>query len=68
MNAQLLKSEIVKRGLTQRKLASLLGMSKNTFSSRMTGKTPFDFEEAQRICELLKITDAKQKMLIFFNS
>ena len=67
MNANLLKSEIVKNGLTQGDIAKALGMSKNTFTSRMQGKSDFGLEEANKICEILHIDDGKLKLAIFFS-
>lgn len=67
MNANLLKGKIVAAGLTQYELADKLGISHNTMSSRMSGRSSFTLEEVQRICELLPITDNSEKVDIFLS-
>ena len=67
MKANLLKSEIVKNGLTQEDIAKALGMSKNTFTSRLKGRSSFGLDEASKICEILHIEDKDLKVAIFFD-
>jgi transcriptional regulator with XRE-family HTH domain len=61
----LLRSYIAKAGLTQRKLAAIIGMSENTLSSRMSGKTQFNTAEIENICDVLGIKDGASKASIF---
>jgi DNA-binding Xre family transcriptional regulator len=68
LNKNLFKSFIVKKGYTQDTLAEALGMTANTLSSRVTGKSCFDTDEIDRICDLLDITDNNDKADIFLAS
>lgn len=65
LDKNLFKSAFVKKGYTQDTLAEALGVSPNTMSSRMTGKSCFNTEEIDRLCELLDITDNREKADIF---
>jgi DNA-binding XRE family transcriptional regulator len=65
LNKNLFKSAFVKKGYTQDTLAEALGVSPNTMSSRITGKSCFNTEEIDRLCELLDITDNREKADIF---
>ena len=56
-NAQALKAEIVRNGLTQREVAKSIGLSANTFSSKMKNGS-FGMDEAAKMIELLGIKDA----------
>lgn len=67
MNANLLKGKIVAAGLTQYELADKLGISRNTMTSRLSGRSSFTLEEVHRICELLPITDNSEKVDIFLS-
>ena len=67
MNANLLKSEIIKKGLTQGDIAKAIGMSENSFSSKMRGKSDFGLDDANKICDVLHIKDGKLKLAIFFD-
>ena len=68
LNKNLFKSVIVKKGYTQDTLAEALGMSANTLSSRITGKSCFDTDEIDQLCDLLDITDNNDKADIFLAS
>lgn len=59
--------EMARAGLTQKELALRVGMSKNTLSSRINGKSFFDTEEIDKICDVLKIEDGRQKSKIFLH-
>ncbi|MEG1972337.1 MAG: helix-turn-helix transcriptional regulator [Oscillospiraceae bacterium] len=63
MNLNLLRSEIVKNGMTQEQLAQAIGMSPSTFY-RKTKKGIFGTDEVEKIIDTLKI---KNPMDIFFN-
>ena len=56
---------MAERGYTQRKLAEVLGVSKNTISDKLNGRGYFDTKQAVQICEVLKITDNATKCEIF---
>lgn len=56
---------LAEKNISQRELAQMLGMNKNTVNSKINGKTPFDTGEATKICEILDITDNNKKVEIF---
>lgn len=57
-----LKAEIARQGLTQKQVATELGISEKTFISRMK-RGVFGTDEAEKLIVLLKIKDP---MPIFF--
>lgn len=57
-----LRAEIARQGLTQKQVATALGISEKTFISRMR-KGIFGTDEAEKLIVLLKIKDP---MPIFF--
>lgn len=65
INALKLKAAMIEAGYTQQTLAEKLKISPNTLSSKMTGKSNFDIEEATQICAILGIKNAAQKAAIF---
>lgn len=54
LNANLLKAEIAKNGLTQRDVAKSIGMSANTFSKKINNGS-FGLSEAEQLIQLLGI-------------
>ena len=62
LNINLLKSEIVKNGLTQAELAKRLGMSEVTFSRKLR-RDKFGTDEAKLMTEILNIDNPLE---IFF--
>lgn len=65
MNIAKLKGKIVENGLSQHACAKAIGMSKNTFNSRVNGKSQFNLDEISRLCSLLNINDVEEKVNIF---
>ena len=53
-NSNLLKAEIVKKGMTHREVATIIGMSSKTFSIKLN-KGDFGLDEAQKLIEVLEI-------------
>lgn len=68
LNANLLRAAMAKSGYTQKQLADCIGISPNTFSSRMVGKSKFDTDEADKICDTLNILSNDEKVAIFLSS
>ena len=68
LNVNLFKSAFVKKGYNQETLAKALGMSSNTLSSRVKGTSCFDTDEIDRLCDILDITDNREKAAIFLAS
>lgn len=65
LDKNLFKSVVVRNGYTQDTLAAKLDMSANTMSSRVNGKSCFDTDEIDRICDILGITNNEEKAAIF---
>ncbi len=63
LNVLEFKAAIVRKGFTQGKLAKYLGISKQTFCSRIKNKR-FKTEEIEKMIPLLEISDP---MRIFFD-
>lgn len=57
MNVNLLKSQIVKKGLTQEQLALQIKISPNSLSRKLTGKREFRLSEVKNLCEVLEIAN-----------
>ena len=57
MNANLLKSQFLKNGLTQAHVARMLGMSPNSLSRKILQKREFTLAETLRIKDCLQLTD-----------
>ena len=49
-----LKAAIMKRGLTQEKLAYMINMSENSLSKKINGKVQFTLAEIQRMIQCLE--------------
>ena len=65
-----LKAQMALKGFTQRSLVAEMekrGMkiSENTFSSKMTGKSQFDCDDADIICDILEIESPADRAEIF---
>lgn len=60
-----LKGKIIEAGFTQRALAAQMGMTKNTLNNKVNGKTPFNLDEAEKLCAILGIRDDAEKAQIF---
>ena len=65
-----LKARMVLMGYTQKSLVAEmkqrgLKTSENTLSSKMQGKSQFDCEDADVICEILKVDNAADRAEIF---
>lgn len=65
LNKNLLRAAMAKVGVNQSKLSEKSGISKNTLSNKMNGKSCFDTDQIDRICEALGITDSAEKADIF---
>ena len=63
LNANALRAEIARNGMTQGEVAKRIGMSANTFSTKMKN-SGFGIVEAERLIHLLGIRDPNA---IFFS-
>lgn len=64
-NTKLLMAEMVKKGYTQRSLSEKTGISVNALNLKINNKGIFNTDEADRICDVLGITDCELKCHIF---
>lgn len=60
-----LKGKIIAEGYTQESLAAKIGVSRNTLSSKINGRFPFNTVEIEQICKVLHIYDGAEKADIF---
>lgn len=65
-----LRSRMVLMGHTQKSLVAEMNArgvktSENTFSSKMTGRSKFDCDDADVICDILEVEDPAEKAEIF---
>ena len=65
-----LRSRMVLKGYTQRTLVAEMNArgvktTENTFSSKMTGKSQFDCDDADVICDILEVEVPAERAEIF---
>lgn len=65
LDSRKLKGRMVQEGYTQAKLAKEAGMSVNTLNSKVNGRTPFNCDEVDVLCDLLNIHAPHEKAEIF---
>ena len=67
MQPNLLRAKIVENQLSQKEVAKALGLSENTMTKRLSGKTAFNTDEVIKLCDLLNIVDDVEKSRIFLS-
>lgn len=67
VNALQLKARILSEGHTQRSLAKVIGISKNTLNSKINGSVQFNIDEVEKICDALHIDAPEEKCAIFLH-
>lgn len=67
VNTTEFKKALLDAGLTQRGLAELSGIPKNTLNRKINGHSDITTEEISAICKCLKITDPVRKCAIFLS-
>jgi len=65
LNPAKLRAVMAEQCVTQTMLASKIGVSKQTLSAKMTGKSSLTLDEIDHICLALNITDGATKESIF---
>ena len=65
-----LKAQMALKGFTQKSLVAEMNrrgfkISENTFSSKMNGKSQFDCEDADIICDIIEIEHPADRAEIF---
>lgn len=67
MNLPKLRGKIAEKGFNQTDISRLFGgCTRQTVSNKVSGKTPITLDEAQRLSELLDLTD-QEKLDIFLS-
>lgn len=67
MKANLLRGEIKAQGMTLEALAKKIGISRNSMSAKLNGRTQFNADEIEKICMALGISDPERKVEIFLS-
>lgn len=67
VDVKALKIAMMKNDESQTSLARKIGMSPNTLSSRINGKTKFRIDEIERICDALNVGSKDEKAEIFLD-
>ena len=57
-----LEAEMVRKGITQNRLAELLNLNSSTISLKMNGKRDFSYKEALRIKAILDVDIPLEKL------
>lgn len=65
VDSQQLKGKIIAAGLTQRKLAKIVGMGITSLGKKINGQSDFTLSEVQRICSAIGIESNEEKCNIF---
>lgn len=70
VNVNKLRSRMVLMGYNQKSLVAEMNArgvktSENTFSSKMNGKSQFDCDDADVICNILEVNEPAEKAEIF---
>lgn len=60
-----LKKAMLDAGVSQRKLAEMSGISKNSINRKINGNSEFTSSEMIAVCDCLGITDPVRKCAIF---
>lgn len=60
-----LLSRIAEKGLSQRRLAFIIGISANAFNNKIQGRSFFNAQEIDRICDVLQICQADIGLYFF---
>lgn len=63
MNANKIRAKIIEKGLNQGRVASIIGISQNSFSRKLSGKRDFSLSEVIALCDALEVENPKE---IFF--
>jgi len=66
-NRDLLRGKIVAAGHTHASFARAMGMGLSTLSAKMNNHRPFDSDEIIRACEVLRVSEDREKIQIFLS-
>ena len=65
MNLRKLNAKMVETGITKKEAAKMFGISVQALGKKLSGKTKISTEDAEKFCDLLCISDYKEKCEIF---
>ncbi len=65
INKKLFMDELKSAGHTQKSMAEIIGISKNSFCSKVNGTSEFTADEIVRLCKALEIEDSSKIVAIF---
>ena len=65
MKIEKIRGLMAEKKISQRKMASMMGISKNTLNAILNGKGNVDTEKALQICEILEIDNMEKRADIF---
>ena len=68
MNLNRLRGIMAEQRITQRDLAKSIGIAENSLSNKLNGRYAFNTDEAIKICDVLNISDPKDKADIFLSA
>lgn len=68
VNSLKLKGKLVEKGHTQLDLANFLNLSAPTVSQKLNNVRPISLNEAEKICEFLKIPNSDFHKYFFYNN
>ena len=68
MNLNRLRGIMAEQRVTQKDLAKSIGIAENTLLNKLNGRNSFNTREAIAICDVLHISDPKDKVDIFLSS
>ena len=66
MNTRKFRAKLAETGLTQAEFAQTVGISKNTVTAKLKGRSHIYADEVKKWCEVLRVTDPAEMYSIFF--
>ena len=67
INTRKIKGRMAEMGLSQRDVAEAIGVAQSTLNQKINKIRPMDLEEAEKICEKLKIPFSKFDEYFFYH-
>lgn len=63
LNANKIRAKIKEKGMNQKEVAKLMGISSNSLSRKLLGTREFSLSEVVSLCEILELDDAQNIFL-----
>lgn len=67
INSKKMKGRMVEMGVTQKDIAKQLGVAAPTVSQKINNVRPMDLDEAEKIADMLGISDFEFREYFFYN-